>query len=79
MTLNMLWEIVTKIIDIGIVWIAFYFILKNIKNNIKMVLIFKGVILILLVKLLSDVLNLYTVGIILQYCVEWGPDRKSVV
>ena len=73
MTLNMLWEIVTKIIDIGIVWIAFYFILKNIKNNIKMVLIFKGVILILLVKLLSDVLNLYTVGIILQYCVEWGP------
>lgn len=71
MTLNMLWEIVTKIIDIGIVWIAFYFILKNIKNNIKMVLIFKGVILILLVKLLSDVLNLYTVGIILQYCVEW--------
>ncbi len=73
MTLNMLWEIVTKIIDIGIVWIAFYFILKNIKNNVKMVLIFKGVILILLVKLLSDVLNLYTVGIILQYCVEWGP------
>ena len=73
MTLNMLWEIVTKIIDIGIVWIAFYFILKNIKNNIKMVLIFKGVILILLFKLLSDVLNLYTVGIILQYCVEWGP------
>ena len=73
MTLNMLWEIVTKIIDIGIVWIAFYFILKNIKNNIKMVLIFKGVILILQVKLLSDVLNLYTVGIILQYCVEWGP------
>ena len=32
-----IWEIVTKLIDIGIVWIAFYFILKNIKNNIKMV------------------------------------------
>lgn len=73
MTFSMIWEIITKIIDIGIVWIVFYFILKNIKNNIKMVLIFKGVILILIIKFLSDLLNLYTVGIILQYCVEWGP------
>ncbi|MCM1052655.1 MAG: diadenylate cyclase CdaA [Ruminococcus sp.] len=73
MTLSMIWEVVTKIIDIGVVWLVFYYILKNIKNNIKMVLIFKGVILVLLVKLLSDLLNLYTVGIILQYCVEWGP------
>ena len=67
MTLNMIWEVVTKIIDIGVVWLVFYFILKNIKNNIKMVLIFKGVVLVLLIKLLSDLLNLYTVGIILQY------------
>ena len=73
MTLSMVWEIVTKIIDMGVVWFVFYFILKNIRNNIKMVLIFKGVILILLIKLLSDLLNLYTVGIILQYCLEWGP------
>ncbi len=73
MTFSMIWDIITKIIDIGVVWLVFYFILKNIKNNIKMVLIFKGVILILLIKFLSDILNLYTVGIILQYCVEWGP------
>lgn len=73
MTLANIWEIITKLIDIGIVWIAFYFILKNIKNNTKMILIFKGVLLIVIVKLLSDWLNLYTVGIILQYCVEWGP------
>jgi len=73
MSLANIWEIITKLIDIGIVWVAFYFILKNIKNNTKMVLIFKGVILIVIVKLLSDWLNLYTVGIVLQYCVEWGP------
>ena len=73
MTLSMLWEVATKIIDIGVVWLVFYFILKNIKNNIKMVLIFKGVILVLIIKLLSDLLNLYTVGIILQYCLQWGP------
>ena len=73
MSLAKIWDIVTKIIDIGIVWLVFYFILKNIKNNIKMVLIFKGVLLILVIKLLSDLLDLYTVGVILQYCLEWGP------
>ena len=73
MTLANIWDVVTKIIDIGIVWLVFYFILKNIKNNIKMVLIFKGVLLILVIKFLSDLLDLYTVGVILQYCLEWGP------
>ena len=73
MTLANIWDVITKIIDIGIVWLVFYFILKNIKNNIKLVLIFKGVLLILIIKFLSDLLNLYTVGVILQYCLEWGP------
>lgn len=73
MTWSMLWSIFTKIVDICVVWIMFYYILKNIKNNIKMVLIFKGVILILFFKLLSGLLNLYTVGIILEYIVQWGP------
>lgn len=73
MTWSILWSIFTKVVDICIVWLVFYYILKNIKNNIKMVLIFKGVILILLFKLLSNILNLYTVGIILEYVVQWGP------
>ena len=73
MNLTQVWSIVTKIIDISILWLAFYYILKNIKNNIKMVLIVKGVIIILAVKILSDVLNLYTVGVLLEYIVAWGP------
>ena len=43
------------------------------KNNIKMVLIVKGVIIILIIKILSDLLNLYTVGVLLEYIVAWGP------
>lgn len=73
MNLSIVWSVITKIIDICFVWIAFYYILKNVKNNIKMVLIVKGVIIILLVKLISDLLNLYTVGVILEYLVQWGP------
>ena len=66
-------SILTKIIDICFVWIAFYYILKNVKNNIKMVLIVKGIILILIVKVLSNLLDLYTVGVILEYAIQWGP------
>ena len=73
MNLSGIWEIFTKLLDICIVWIAFYYILKNVNSNIKMVLILKGVIIIILVKFLSDILNLYTVGVMLEYAIQWGP------
>ena len=60
MNLANIWSIITKVIDICFVWIAFYYILKNVKNNTKMALIVKGVIIILIVKFISDLLNLYT-------------------
>ena len=78
MNLTTLWDIFTKVLDICFVWMAFYYILKNVKNNIKMVLIVKGVIIILIVKLISDLLNLNTVGIILEYAVAWGPFQPEI-
>lgn len=51
----------------------FYYILKNVKNNVKLILIVKGVIILFVIKLLSELLNLYTVGILLEYVFEWGP------
>ena len=59
--------IVQKIIDISLVWFIIYSVLKGLKNNVKMVLIFKGVLLILVVKLLSDYFNLTTMGLLLEY------------
>jgi len=73
MVLNAVWDTITKIVDICIVWLLFYYILKNIKNNIKMVLIVKGVLLILVIEIISKIFNLYTVGLILQYVLQWGP------
>ena len=73
MTLTSIWSVITKIIDISILWLMIYYILKNIKNNVKMVLILKGVLLIIFFQILSNILNLYTVGLILQYVLEWGP------
>ena len=73
MTLASAWSLITKILDICIVWAMLYFLLKNLKNNVKMVLILKGVLLILVIKLVSNILNLYTVGLLLEYVIEWGP------
>ena len=67
MTLANVWSIITKVIDICIVWFMTYYILKNVKNNVKMALIVKGIIILVIVKLFSDILNLYTVGLLLEY------------
>ena len=73
MTVSSVITILQKIIDISLVWILIYSILKGLRNNIKMVLIFKGVIIILIVKILSDYFNLTTVGLLLEYLIMWGP------
>ena len=73
MTIDNILVILQKVIDISLVWVIIYFVLKNIKNNVKMVLLFKGVAVILIVKVLSDVLNLTTIGLLLEYVIMWGP------
>ena len=73
MTLNSVLTILQKVIDISLVWMFVYFILKNIKNNMKMFLLFKGILIIFLIKVLSDALNLTTIGLFLEYVIMWGP------
>ncbi len=66
-------SILKKIIDISIVWLIFYVILKNIRNNVKLTLLFKGVIVVVALKLLSDFCGFKTVGVLLEYIIMWGP------
>ncbi len=73
MTISTIWSIFTKIIDVCVVWMLVYYIIKNVKNNVKMIMIVKGIVIILAFKILSDLLNLYTVGLLLEYVFEWGP------
>ena len=73
MSFNSIITILQKIIDVSLVWILIYFVLKNLKNNVKLVLIFKGVLIVILVKVLSDYFNLTTIGLLLEYVIMWGP------
>ena len=65
--------ILRNILDILLVWLLFYYILKNIKNNVKMTLLFKGVLVIIVLKLISTWLKLNTLGLILEYVIMYGP------
>lgn len=73
MTLDLILSTIKKIIDVALVWLVFYFIFKNIRNSVKMTLLFKGIIFILLIKLVSMWLGLVTIGLILEYVIMWGP------
>lgn len=74
MTINSVLTIIQTIVDISLVWMLIYFVLKNLKNNIKMIFIFKGVLIIIILKLLSDyVFKLTTLGYLLEYVKMWGP------
>ncbi|MBQ4571197.1 MAG: diadenylate cyclase CdaA [Bacilli bacterium] len=66
-------SIITKVLDIAIVWFIIYQLLKYSKNNFKLTLLFKGLLIVIVLKLMSDWLKLNTVGIILEYVISWGP------
>lgn len=73
MTVDSIITIIKRVIDISLVWIFFYQILKNIRNNVKLTLLFKGVAIILILKIVSDWIGLATIGLLLEYVIQWGP------
>ncbi len=65
-------ELFKNIIDVLIVWLVLYYVLKSLSKNVKMILLFKGIIIIFILKVLSDCFNLVTIGYLLDYVIEWG-------
>ena len=72
-TLSTIISALTKAVDILLVWLIFYYILKNIKNNVKLTLLFKGLLIMIILKIASDIFNLVTIGWLLEYIIMWGP------
>ncbi|MBQ6323217.1 MAG: diadenylate cyclase CdaA [Bacilli bacterium] len=78
-TVSDLLNVFRKIVDISLVWFIFYTILKNIKNNVKLSLIFKGVAFVVILKVISDKLGFITVGYLLDYIIQWGPVALIII
>ena len=79
LTIADLISILRKVVDISLVWMIFYFILKNIKNNVKLSMLFKGVLLIIILKVVSDTCGFVTMGVLLEYIIQWGPVALIVI
>ena len=71
--------ILKKLADVLLVWMIFYFILKNIKNNVKLSLIFKGIAIIVFLKVLSYLCGLTTLKVLLEYIIQWGPVALIII
>lgn len=61
-----------RLLDVLLVWLVFYYILKSLRKNVKMILLFKGILFIVVLKIVSDVLDLVTIGYLLDYVIMWG-------
>ena len=72
-------SIIKKIIDISIVWLMVYILLKSIRNNVKLTLLFKGVVIIVFLKVISDKCGFTTVGVLLEYIIMYGPLALIVI
>ena len=72
-TVDTILSILNKTVDILLVWLMFYYILKNMKNNVKLTLIIKGVLIVAFLKIISDFFKFVTIGLLLEYVIMWGP------
>jgi diadenylate cyclase len=79
MTVDSIVDLLKKMLDVLIVWLVLYNILKNLRKNVKMVMLFKGVLLILVLKIFSDILHLTTISYLLDYIITWGPLALIVI
>lgn len=73
MTFDSIIELLKNIVDVLILWFVLFYMLKSIRRNIKMVLLFKGILIIVGLKLVSDWMGLVTISFLLDYVIEWGP------
>ena len=67
MTVDQIFSLIKKFFDVLIVWFVFYYVLRNLRKNVKMALLFKGILFIFILKILSDIFDLSTLGYLLNY------------
>ena len=54
MTIDQIFSFLRNLLDTLVVWLSIYFVLKSLRKNVKMILLFKGILIVVLLKLLSD-------------------------
>lgn len=73
MTLDAVIMFLKKLIDVLLVWMVLYYILKSLRKNVKMILLFKGILFIIGLEIISEIFDLVTIGYLIDYAIMWGP------
>lgn len=73
MTIDQIFSFLRNLLDTLVVWLSIYFVLKSLRKNVKMILLFKGILIIAFLKIMSDLIGLPTIGYLLNYVIMWGP------
>ncbi len=79
MTVNEFVSLIKGFIDVLLVWLVFYYIFKNLRKNVKMALLFKGILIIVILSLIGNILDLATIKFLLNYVVTWGPIALIII
>lgn len=70
--LPIIWKFTKSAIDLLAVWVLLYYGIMMFKTNMRTMQLFKGVIVVLLVKAVTSVLGLVTLGTIVDAVITWG-------
>lgn len=71
-TLNEVWSVILQFIDIACVWAVIYYGLRIVKNNSRTIQIFKGLLLLIIVRAISAFFNLTTMASLADSVMNWG-------
>lgn len=71
-TLANLWTLIQQLLDIICVWAVVYYCMKIVKNNSRTIQIFKGILLIVIVRAVANGLELGTIANLADSIMSWG-------
>lgn len=70
--LNQAIDLLKNGLDIIVVWIVIYTLLKAFQNNAKTLQIIKGIVYVIIAKIVADFLDLKSMNLILNFILNWG-------
>ena len=79
MTINNMIIALKVIVDIGIIWLIFYYTLTLVQNNRRTLQIVKGIMIILIVRLIASTFDLQGIAYIVNAIMNWGVVALIVV
>ena len=72
MNWNEILNFIRSAVDLIAVWLLLYYFISMFKTNMKTMQLFKGVLLILIIKMITSLLGLATLNFLVDSIINWG-------